>query len=115
MNSWQPITVIQLEELVANQLAICTPEHQKIFEAIRVPFYQVPIHRLGKIENVFVVAAFANLVLYYEDIEEGFEIQELSEGGEILNQGCNQYDLHNVLVQISSNPSFNRDLLKQAR
>ena len=109
MNTWQPITVSELEKLVARQLFVCSPENQEFFKTIRVPFYQVPIHRLGVIEKVFVVAVLPSGVVYYEDVEDGFEIQELSKDGEILNQGCNQLELSHVLSQIRSNLSFKRD------
>ena len=115
MNTWKPISKIEIVELLKEQLNDCSLEQQVFFEKYSVLPYKVPIHRLGKVEDVFVVAAFPSGILYYEDVEEGFEFVILEEDGAIHNQGCNQFELKHVLSQlVSSNPAFKRDALKRA-
>lgn len=96
---WQPITITELDAIVSEQLGACTPEQQTAFAGYRVPFYAVAIRRLGAVESVFVVAELPNGLLYYEDVEEGFEISALGADGIIPDQGCNQYELRHVLTQ----------------
>jgi hypothetical protein len=100
MSSWKPISKSSLESLVSKQLQACTLEQIELFSLHRVDFYKVPIHRLGAIEEVFVVAEHPLGLVYYEDVEEGFEISMLGVDGKIPNQACNQYDLRHVLHQI---------------
>jgi hypothetical protein len=96
---WQPISPSELELVVEQQLRACTSGQRNAFSARRVPFYAVPIHRLGAVESVLVVAEFPQGLLYYEDVEEGFEFGVLGEDGAIPSQGCNQYELKHVLPQ----------------
>ena len=99
MNTWRPISKVELEELLKVQLAECLPEQRELFEKYCVPPYKVPIHRLDGVEEVYVVAKFPFGVLYYEDVEEGFEVDLIGEDGAIPKQGCNQYELKHVLSQ----------------
>jgi hypothetical protein len=102
VNKWKPIDLSDLERLVDKELSSCNPDQRLFFRRHRVAFYHVPINRMGKIESVYVVAHFGNDVLYYEDIEEGFELGRLDAEGRILSQGCNQYELRQVLQRIQS-------------
>ena len=71
----------------------CSPEQLAAFEAVRVEPYQVPIARNGGIEQVFVVARNGSKVMYYEDVEEGFNIAQLASDGSISRPGCEQDEL----------------------
>jgi hypothetical protein len=94
---WQPITSTQLEEIVARQLQSCTPSQQEAFSRFRVPLYKVPIQ--ADEESVFVLAHLPFGLLYYEDIEEGFEVATLGVDGTLPRRDCNQYDLCHVLTR----------------
>jgi len=96
---WRPLSIPELEDIVAQQLTACTPSQQLAFAQYRVPFYKVPIHRLGEVEDVLVVAHLPGGLLYFEDIEEGFELSVLGDDGKIPEQGCNQYELCHVLTR----------------
>jgi hypothetical protein len=90
----------ELSSLLEAQLRLCTPEEQELFGRIRVPLLKTPIHRLGALEEVFVVAECCGGVIYYEDVEEGFEFSVLGPDGAIPVQGCNQFELGHVLRQL---------------
>ncbi|HRE18818.1 MAG TPA: hypothetical protein PLW86_17395 [Rhodocyclaceae bacterium] len=98
-NMHRPISVAELEAIVTNQLAECTASQQAAFAQYRVPFYQLPLHRFGQIETAFVVAHLPNGILYFEDVEEGFEISSLGKDGALPDQGCSQFELRHVLTQ----------------
>lgn len=98
---WQPITLAEMEALVAEQLGNCTPGHQAVFAALRVPFYRMPLHRLGLIEPVWVVAHVAEGLLYFEDVEAGFEIGAPGDDGALPARGCNQFELTHILHRLA--------------
>jgi len=96
----EPITQVELEALLKKEVERCTPSQQQFFETHRVPLYLVPIHRFGTVEQVFVVAEIKEGILYYEDVEEGFEMAQLGPDGAIPEQGCNQYELKHVISRL---------------
>lgn len=75
-------------------------DQRKLFTKFQIPPYKAAIHRLGKLETVFVVAALPAGIVYYEDVEEGFELGRPGADGAISHQGCNQYRLTHVLANI---------------
>ena len=97
MDTWQPISAEELDALVATQLSECSVEQQQLFEQCRVVPYLAKIERSGAIETVFVVARRDNIALYYEDVEEGFNISELRPDGSISNPGFEQWELCHAL------------------
>ena len=103
MDRWRPINLDDLECLVDKQLLSCSPDQQLLFEEYRVPFYHRPINRMGKIELVYVVAWLGDEALYYEDIEDGFELGRPDAEGIIPSRGGNQYELRHLLGRIQSN------------
>ncbi|AWH51226.1 hypothetical protein C1925_19670 [Stenotrophomonas sp. SAU14A_NAIMI4_5] len=96
---WRPLTRAEMEALVAKQLGDCTPDQQAAFATLRVLFHTVPLHRLGGVEPVWVVAHLADGWLYYEDVEEGFEVSVPGEDGALPERACNQYELTHILYQ----------------
>lgn len=99
LETWQPITIEQLEAVVAAQLGACAAEQQAAFASLRVQFFSVPISRLGAVESVLVVARLPSGLLYFEDVEEGFEIGVPGADGVLPDQGCNQLELRHVLTR----------------
>lgn len=97
METWQPITVVELEALVADQFPSCSPTQQAAFAPYRVPFYSVPFQRSRALGQVLVVAELPSGLLYYEDVEEGFEVGVLDADGILQDHGCNQLELTHAL------------------
>jgi hypothetical protein len=91
-----------LTEIIEDSLADCSQAQREFFASIRVDFYPVPIRRLGKLESVLVIADFNDSLVYYEDIEEGFAIDQLDDQGAIPKQDCSQFELRHVLYQLQS-------------
>lgn len=112
---WTPTTTAEPEHLIEPALRDCTPVQREAFAARRVPFYAVPIHRLGAVESVLVVARFPQGQLYFEDVEEGFEFGNLGEDGAISDQGCRQNALQHVLSQPGCRRRRSRILRPQLR
>lgn len=97
---WQPVSVEELETRVDQEISQCTATQQAAFAKYRVPFYKVPLHRFGQIESALVVAQLPNGLIYFEDVEEGFEFAALGKDGALPDQGCNQFELRHVLTHL---------------
>ena len=88
---WEPITKVELVTLIDSEIKKCTiTKYVEVFNKYKVEPYQVEIDRSGKIENVFVVAENGNEVMFYEDVEEGFNISSINENGIISEYSVNQ-------------------------
>ena len=102
MESWSPATEEDVSSMLEQGLRDCSEELLAFFSRVRVPLRAVPIARFGKIESVYVVAERDGVVIYYEDVEEGFNLSRLSEDGTIATPGWEQWDLCRALRQLSA-------------
>jgi len=100
--TWEPIAIDELQALVAAQFESCLPAQKAFFSACRVEPYAVPFERSGELERVWVVAELPAGLLYYEDVEEGFEIGRLDADGVLHDNGCNQLDLSAAMIRWGS-------------
>jgi hypothetical protein len=98
--NWMPISKDALENEIASQCNGMSDEDLVFFNKIRVPLESVKIERWGNSESVFVVAKAGAAIIFYEDIEEGFEISELNEQGAISDYRANQFTLQHVINQL---------------
>lgn len=94
---WKPATIEEVRQIVQRDLASCSHEQLSLFERYRIQPYVAPIVRSGNLESVVVIAQRGQEVIYWEDIEEGFEVSPLDSNGRILETGCNQNDLRIAL------------------
>lgn len=99
---WTPISEEELLSLIEAQLMGCDDGLVALFHEIEVPLRRCPIRRFGEVEYVFVVAESGAGIIYYEDIEEGFEFCELGVDGVIPERGCDQLELCHILERIRS-------------
>jgi hypothetical protein len=100
MQAWSPISEAELTEVIERQLHGCTDEQREMFSRLRVS-RSAPIERFGAIENAWVVAENRGEVMYYEDVEEGFNISSLAADGSIASPGFEQWDLCQALLHWS--------------
>ena len=90
MGTWAPITLARLNELIEQQLSDCSEEMRAIFAGYRIEPVQAGIDRGEGIEYVFVVARNGAEVMYFEDVEEGFNFSRLDVDSSILEPGYEQ-------------------------
>jgi hypothetical protein len=94
---WEPATVEAVEEILEADLAECDDEQVATFRRYAVAPYRAPILRYGKMESVVVVARKGDEVIYWEDVEQGFNISPVASDGRILEHWCNQDELRYAL------------------
>jgi hypothetical protein len=103
METWEPATLEEVSRFLAKGLDVCHPAHRARFEEIRVIPRLVPVADFPG-EFVYLVAEHGGKLLYYSDVEEGWEIEPPNEHGGINTRGCNQFELTHVMYQIFGNP-----------
>jgi len=98
--AWKPATIDEVKDILRADLKRCNPKQIEIFQQYSVEPYFAPIVRYGKEENVVVVAQKSDEVIYWEDVEEGFNISLAGPGGRIVEHWCNQDDLSVALNRL---------------
>jgi hypothetical protein len=97
MDDWQPATIEEVNEIVARDLKDCDAEQLAAFDKYRVAPFSAPIIRYGQAESVVVVARNGDQVVYYEDVEDGFQVSPIRPDGRVLEHWCNQNELRFAL------------------
>jgi hypothetical protein len=90
---WQPATVEEVKEIVRRDLAECNDEQIQTFESFSIDPFKAVIVRYEQTERVVVVARRGDEVMYWDDVEEGFNISPVTSDGQILQHFCNQDSL----------------------
>ena len=91
--NWKAITRSELDGLVARDLAACSAEQREFFAKVAVEptkWKQSPWGDEGG--GFWAVAVMENRVLWYNDIEDGFNVSRFEEEGVIPSDEywCNQ-------------------------
>ncbi len=102
------MTQAQVEQIIRTELADCEPQQRETFERYRVSLRRAPIMRYGRSEYVFIVAQRGNEVMYYEDVEGGFNFSPLGQDGQVLQHWCDQDELKFALWHWMGHPKQNR-------
>jgi|SRR5579872_38780 len=70
-----------------------TRNRPRFSSIIEFSHYLASLVRYGKLDNVVVVARRGAEVIYWEDVEIGFNLSSVANDGTILENWCNQDDL----------------------
>jgi len=97
--TWRAITLEELRSLVAEELQRCSPEDVALFAKIKIEPRKVELERGSLTESVFVIAEIGARVLFYDDVEEDFEVATPDRSGVIRNI-TGQFELRHALAQI---------------
>lgn len=87
--TWKPATIEQVKAIVAQASASFDAEQCVAFERYRVEPFVAKLHRLDEWEDAVVVARKDDRVIYWEDVEEGFNESPMADD-RILEGWCNQ-------------------------
>jgi hypothetical protein len=96
---WRPIGRKEFDSLVAEQEAALDWVQKAMLDACRVEPWQAVIRRSEQAgdETVWVIAEREGQVLYFDDVEWGWNFSEVDEEGRILRPGGRQNELSGVL------------------
>jgi len=92
---WVPISRSEFESLYQEQLRELSKAELAAFEKYQVPITECQLCRSAEMgyESVFVVARTENGVLYFDDVEHGFNVAFVDASDRILKPGGSQYRL----------------------
>jgi hypothetical protein len=110
---WEPITEAALVDRIAQGVARMPRSHLHLWEAIRVDPQKWQHHPYGDPGGGFwVVAIVGQTVIWYNDIEEGFNRSQYSTYGEIEDYWCNQDELEITIDYLASTLERGPDLVR---
>jgi len=83
---WRAATIDEVSKIVDGDLIGCGEKEAAAFARYRVAPYAAPLYRYGKDERVVVVARRLDEVIYWEDVEEGFNRSPVDGDGRIAGE-----------------------------
>jgi len=97
--TWRPITRDEFDDLVAEQAAALDPGQRATLDICRVEPRQAIIRRTDEAgdERVWVIAERQGQVLYFDDVEWGWNWSEVNREDRILRPGGGQGELVGML------------------
>lgn len=91
---WRPLSEADIWQLIIEAENRMTIPQSKLWEVMKTDPVKWQEKTYGKMGGGFwVVALIGNLVVYYNDIENGFNISQYQQFGVISDYWCNQDDL----------------------
>jgi hypothetical protein len=90
-------------ELLHHEMESLPRVHRTALQRALILARKVPVADSPS-EHVVAVAAFGDRLLYWSDLEEGWEIEAPDDRGRIGSRGSNQYGLGQVLRQELGTP-----------
>lgn len=97
MTQRTPISRPEFEAFLREELANCFPAERALFEQSRIDLERRPFVRKDYLESAFVVAFYRHEIMYYNDIEGGFNTSPVNPDGAIVEYWCNQDTLQAAL------------------
>lgn len=111
MMDWEPISEEELATLIAEAVNVMEPQANRLWNLIRMPPVKWAQHPWGDLGGGFwVVGVMGSRVVWYNDIEDGFNVSTYSTPGVFDDYWCNQDELQhsidNILRLISDGEEF---------
>ena len=101
--SWQPISKTELLEKIAHGEVNMSPSQLQFWETNRIPPQKWRLHPWGdQGEGFWVVAIIGKTVLWYNDIEDGFNHSQYTTHGVIDEYWCAQDELQHLIYKLEA-------------
>ena len=116
MTEWHPISIEALLERVAQGVARMSPAELRLWKAIRiepVKWRQDPYGTQG--QGFWAVAVIGTSVIWYNDIEDGFNRSRYATCGEITDYWCNEDELDMAIKYLMSAMDHDTDLIDMSK
>ena len=110
MSSWRPISEGEIWDLINRAWEKMSLPQRRLWEAIKVDPMKWQEDTYGAMGGGFwVVAIYGSTVVWYNDIEDGFNKSKWTIPGTIDEYWCNQSELQNVIgVSLDATPILGR-------
>lgn len=103
--TWEPFSLSELERLISADLAECSEAQREYFAKVKIQPAKWQLSPWGDEGGGFwAIAIHDNRVLWWNDIEEGFNVSSFEVPGQIppIEYWCNQDPLKGALHQLAS-------------
>ena len=97
---WIPISLTELEEWISRGELELEGEPLNFWNMIKIPPQKWQEVEYGEDDGFWVVAIFGNEVIFYNDIEDGFNISPYSIYGQISEYACEQSELNWIVERL---------------
>ena len=115
MLEWKPISLSQLYEQIRKTETHLNGTHQEFWKLIKIDPVKWQEKEYGDEGGGFwVVAIYGAHVIWYNDIEEGFNVSKFNTLGEITEYHCNQDELNVAVIRLFDLIQFGCDIIGQA-
>jgi len=116
MVEWKPISEVALRDRMAQGEARMNPSQTRLWQAVRIEPEKWQQHPYGDSGGGFwVVAIVGQTVIWYNDIEEGFNRSRYSAYGTIDDYWCNHDELEITVQYLMSAIEQVTDLVRLKR
>lgn len=98
---WKQTSEVEIWDMIDKSCSRMTAQQKKLWETIKidpVKWQQDPYGDEGK--GFWVVALIGKTVIWFNDIEEGFNLSTYSEIGKINEYWCDQDDLEHAIQKL---------------
>ena len=114
-NMWTPITLIKLYDQIQKTETDLNGELWNFWQLIKIEPMKWQEVNYGKVGNGFwVVAICGHKIIWYNDIEHGFNISDYSTYGQIDGYYCNQDELNWSAIRLFDLIKFGGQIIGQA-
>ena len=111
---WTPILETELYDEILKTETLLNGDLWNFWRLIKIGPEKWEEDEYGKEGDGFwVVAICGRRIIWYNDIEDGFNISTYSTYGRIDEYWCNQYELNEAVIQLYSLIQFGGELLGQ--
>jgi hypothetical protein len=101
--TWTPLTRDELRQTIAEAGARMSTRQRRLWDAIRIDpekWSQSPYGDAGG--GFWVVGIIGGIVIWYNDVEDGFDRSHYTLHGSITDYTCNQFELDTLVEQLLS-------------
>jgi hypothetical protein len=99
---WTPVSLEEIEKMIYGLPSLLSQEQLALWNFIKVTPQKWQEATMGEEGGGFWVVGIAgNKALYYNDIEDGFNLSTYSQHGNLEEYNCSQSDLHEMIVYLS--------------
>ena len=96
-----PLSEIEIGKLMLNEESRLDPKQQRLWDLIKFTPRRWSESNYGdETDGFWAVGVFGNQVLWYNEIEDGFNLSPFTEFGRIDEYWCDQLELRHVLSRL---------------
>jgi hypothetical protein len=92
---WQRAEIHDVMTILEQEKKLLHSAHRMALEETLIAPKRIPVRDCPG-ESVVAVASIAGKLLYWSDIEEGWELEEPNADGGIESRGCSQFELADI-------------------